>query len=311
MGLGYWPKDVSCVCLVSFAWRTKNVLWFFQSKFEIQHKLHRICRMCPPPMILGDPRAQYLRPLLFGHVREFALSYFHFGLLWLLFVVCYLFVFAMLSFWPSQRHKATIVVIIIIIRQLGTSRVAEGSGWGLWRAQCLVIQGWWYSPKTKSKRNRIEFIVIFILRLRLCYTDFLSFSCYSFFIFGCHAAFHFVVGFQFRCELSLLGAFRAERQHTFICAWQLREGHVRVAFGFGYNTLRCVLPLKLQVMMLASASATAAVCCLLSDVIGLVYVCFGISSAFCFCVALSIFLIVIVAVFFAALLFILFFFCSK
>lgn len=90
---------------------------------------------------------------------------------------------------------------------------------------------------------------------------------------------------------------------------------MRVAFGFGYNTLRCVLPLKLQVMMLASASATAAaaaaVCCLLSDVFGLVYVCFDISSAFCFCVALSIFLIVIVAVFFAALLFILFFFCSK
>lgn len=27
-------------------------------------------------------------------------------------------------------------------------------------------------PETKSKRNRIEFIVIFILRLRLCYTDF-------------------------------------------------------------------------------------------------------------------------------------------
>lgn len=68
-----------------------------------------------------------------------------------------------------------------------------------------------------------------------------------------HAASSSVVGFQFRCELSLLGAFRAGRQDTFICAWRLHGGMGTVG---RFRLQRSVLPLKLQVMMLSL------VCCL-------------------------------------------------
>lgn len=66
------------------------------------------------------PGGELARPL--PCACEFALSYFHFvsPSLWLLFVVCYLFVFTLLSFpsfffvfFSCQYHKATIAVIII------------------------------------------------------------------------------------------------------------------------------------------------------------------------------------------------------
>lgn len=150
------PIDEECniSCLFSFVVKKKNVLWFFQSKFEIQHKLGRICctSVClsvlsfPPsfPGCLGRTRETFAL-----RACEFALSYFHFvsPSLWLLFVVCYLFVFALGCFpFPYFLLGANAIRRQSLSSSSAEAAAAEAasSSWG--RAQgCLVIHGWWYS----------------------------------------------------------------------------------------------------------------------------------------------------------------------
>lgn len=147
------PIDDECniSCLFSFVVK-KNVLWFFQSKFEIQHKLGRICctSVCLSvvPSLLSRVSWENSRDLCLACVWIcFVLFSFRFAFA-LAFICCLLSIcvcFGLLSFplffVGGQCHKATIAVIII---SRGSSSEAASSSWG--RAQgCFVIHGWWYS----------------------------------------------------------------------------------------------------------------------------------------------------------------------